>query len=202
MKRFFLFVTAIASLLFTSCKKDKDKYELGEVSFATNQTWTVGNQIWSDAVTATGCNKTDFDGGVDDFFKSDCRSNPDFKGDLFSWEMVIQYGDKLCPAPWRVPTQQDFIDLDITLGGTGLHRDALQFINDHYLNSEVWGGTYNGYYRSESGLSQVTDAYYWSSSIPWDARTTAFFFNFRSSGYIYTRISAKRNWGMSLRCVQ
>jgi len=52
-------------------------------------------------------------------FLIDCRSNPGQKGDLFSWRAVSELKDVLCPYPWRVPTVQDFIDLDIALGGTG-----------------------------------------------------------------------------------
>jgi len=108
------------------------------VSFATNQTWTVGNQIWSDAVQMSYCsNKTTYEGvGVD------CRSNPGYKGDFFSWYAVDAYKDQLCPYPWRVPTRQDFIDLDIALGGEGKVSYSEVHVQ-RYLNS--WGAMYGGF---------------------------------------------------------
>jgi len=101
--------------------------DLGTVGFRTNRVWRVGNQEWSDAVTATACQKSDFVGqhrsGRDQVFSADCRSNPEERlGDLFSWCAVVAFADVLCPYPWRVPRVQDFIDLDIAFGGTGQNR--------------------------------------------------------------------------------
>jgi len=137
---------------------------LGTVSFATDSTWTIsGNgisQIWSDAVQTTVCrNKTTFNGN-----NIDCRSNPEQKGDLFSWHAVNEYKNELCPAPWRIPTMQDFIDLDIALGGTGRTRNDLEFINSNYLNSAVFGGTLAGYCNTVGNLlHQGSFAGYWCS---------------------------------------
>ena len=74
-------------------------------------------------------NKTSFnsgDGGASEcgnwekeVFHIDCRSNPDFFGDLFSWQAVYELKYELCPYPWRVPSVQDFRDLDIAMGGNG-----------------------------------------------------------------------------------
>jgi hypothetical protein len=117
---------------------------LGVVSFQTNNIWVVGNQAWSDAVTATNCsNKTTFNGG--DFIgvnnNADCRSNPGFPGDVFSWCAVNRFPNTICPAPWRVPTRQDFIDLDIALGGNGMNISD----SPHYGNYfTMWGAVLGG----------------------------------------------------------
>jgi len=99
---------------------------------------------------AGGCKKDKYDGGdySTSLFKADCRQTSGY-GDLFSWEAINQYKSQLCPNGWRVPTMQDFVDLDIALGGTGKTRGAMfeddasiiQFINDNYLNPSVWGGS-------------------------------------------------------------
>ena len=98
---------------------------LGEVTFQTNQTWIIGNQKWSDAVMATACQKESFNGGnwrpTPMIFNTDCRSNEGY-GDLFSWCAVARFQNELCPPPWRVPTSEDFRDLDIALGGNGRSR--------------------------------------------------------------------------------
>ena len=72
--------------------------ELGEVYFATDQTWIIGNQEWSDAVVLANGNKEEFYGGsIDDElgFYADARSNPGYKGTLFSWCAVVRYQDQL-----------------------------------------------------------------------------------------------------------
>ena len=117
---------------------------LGTVSFRTNKTWTVGTQTWSDAVMATRCLKDDYSGvwNSDDLV-IDCRQNGDY-GHLFSWLAVGTYAKQLCPEPWRIPTKQEFIDLDIELGGNGERRPADMIVHN-YVNPEIWGGEYGGY---------------------------------------------------------
>ena len=102
--------------------------DLGVVGFETNRVWRVGNQEWSDVVTATACQKADFSGDNQRLrnrtgsswrfgFSADCRNNS-----FFSWCAVAAFADVLCPYPWRVPTTQDFRDLDIAFGGNGQDR--------------------------------------------------------------------------------
>ena len=176
---------------------------LGTVGFATSQEWTVGNQIWSDAVTATACDKTSFDGGVADNLNAaqnaDCRSNPGFPGDLFSWCAVVRFGNRLCPYPWRVPTQQDFIDLDIALGGTGRGRNNdIQFLNDNYMNPAVWGGAFSGLTTNTQLLHQGNYALYWAHH-----STGLHSLALRaSSGLISPRNTNHRAAGLALRCVR
>jgi uncharacterized protein YjdB len=82
----------------SSCATESNLADgIGTASFISDKTWTVGNQVWSDNVTATECQKTTFLGNtVQGAFRSDCRSNPGH-GDLFSWCAVIRYQDVLCP---------------------------------------------------------------------------------------------------------
>jgi uncharacterized protein (TIGR02145 family) len=187
------------------------KFLLGQVSFKTSQTWTIsGNDItqeWSDVVMASGCKKDNFNGGSTSVFNADCRQNPGY-GDLFSWVAVNTYKNELCPNGWRVPTAQDFIDLDIAMGGTGNNRDnALQFINDNYLNSERWGGNFGGSTSiTNIGVlvGQGSSADYWSLS-EYNAER-AFTLGFRATGNIYlstgSDIGINKNYGVSLRCVR
>jgi uncharacterized protein (TIGR02145 family) len=181
---------------------------LGTLSFATDEKWTIsGNgitQIWSDAVTATNCQKTTFSG--DDWrtqsFSADCRSNPGQKGDFFSWCAVVRFQEVLCPAPWRVPTNGDFRDLDIAMGGTGNNRfgsEFIPFINDNYLG--LWGGAYNGNCNS-SGLSyyQGSNATYWSSTEI--NAVNAHRLGLGILGGINPQSSIEKNFGLTLRCVQ
>jgi uncharacterized protein (TIGR02145 family) len=171
---------------------------LGEVTRGAERTIS-GNgitQIWSDAVTATVCNKTTFDGGSEGSYNADCRSNPDYPGDLFTWCAVIQYKDELCPAPWRVPTREDFIDLDKALGGQGKDGDG-----DVNLYIQTWGGTWSGWSNASGTVStHGRFAIYWSQTEI--SPTNGNKLHLYSSGQIYARSSFEKNAGFTLRCVR
>ena len=99
---------------------------LGSVNPRTTTTWTTGNLVWSDVVVATGCNKIDYYAAnlaqpLPTTFQSDCRRGTLTGTDVsfFSWCAVHRFSDVLCPAPWRVPTRDDFDALDRYFGGNG-----------------------------------------------------------------------------------
>ncbi|MDR0436805.1 MAG: fibrobacter succinogenes major paralogous domain-containing protein [Bacteroidales bacterium] len=204
----YLFVPA-EPLSVRNCSDDTPGWgeSLGTVSFASDQTWTIGSQTWSDAVQATNCNKTFFYGGLYENFASDCRSNPDYPGDLFSWCAVARFKNSLCPAPWRVPTRRDFIDLDKALGGSGKNRRN-SCLRDKYLND--WGGIYGGLYVSSGILDnfggmqgQGWAASYWSQS---EGAGTVYgvFLGFETCNRarVRPREQFPKFLGLSLRCVK
>jgi uncharacterized protein (TIGR02145 family) len=180
---------------------------LGTITRGT-QIWTIeGNgisQVWSDAVQATNCDKTNFNSGGyhSQRLNADCRSNPGQKGDLFSFCAVIRFQDELCPAPWRVPTEQDFRKLNMALGGQDFilspgnsHTDEV--IRDKYLND--WGGSYGGLSHPEGTLEwQNLFANYWSQS---DIPTAGVILNFSVYGAYNMSFSVKY-LGYALRCVR
>ncbi|MDR0438385.1 MAG: fibrobacter succinogenes major paralogous domain-containing protein [Bacteroidales bacterium] len=188
----------------------------GTVSFASNKTWTIplpnGSQTWSDAVQASNCRKkTTFNGGDSLFYHVDCRSNPRQKGDLFSWLAVAKFKDSLCPAPWRVPTKEDFIVLDLALGGTGSFSPETSH-RSKYLNR--WGGAFGGWCDSVGLLEgQKSFACYWSQSED-NVEDFGFSLVFSSVGaYFYTRyyfsvsfidpqFKLPKNLGFTLRCIK
>jgi len=178
---------------------------LGEVSFASNQEWTiVGNgitQIWSDVVQAQNCRgRTTYHGGHwgSQNFYADCRSNPDQKGDLFTWCAVIRFQDELCPLPWRVPTQQDFIDLDRAFGGNDQNRTDVA-IRDRYFTD--WGATYSGYCNQNGRLdTQGLWAFYWASTEY--AAATASLLALDVNGFVGPRRDSVKYRGFALRCVR
>ena len=219
MKNLFI-LAMIVSLAVVSCKKENpdntttttttettptDAVErFGVISFQTNQTWKItkgkGNTIsqeWSDAVTATKCDKTTFLGrNSDKVYLADCRSNPDYKGDLFSWEAVKKYKAVLCPSPWRVPTMQDFVNLDIALYNNGtVHPDDTKYRDNN------WGGVYGGYCSMNGTLNgRGVSASYWSQSE--FSSTHAYFLYFSSNDNVDPQDNDYKYYGRTLRCVK
>ncbi|MCL2682392.1 MAG: Ig-like domain-containing protein [Bacteroidales bacterium] len=179
---------------------------LGTVTRGTDE-WKISGsgitQVWSDAVTATGCDKESFAGGDDGNFNADCRSNPDFPGDFFSWCAVYRFQDLLCPVPWRVPTTQDFVDLDIAMGGTGSTRIDLEFVTSKYLNSAIWNGAYGGYCTLGGTLyDQGSWAGYWSQLTDIHSVGCGLILNFTSTGSISMSRTIVKAHGHTLRCVR
>ncbi len=191
---------------------------MGEVSFKTENTWTVGGKIWSDAVMAQRCRKEDFDGGAygQGVYKIDCRKNefpgddynpPAVYGDFFSWEAVNTYGAILCPYPWRTPAAQDFVDLDIALGGDGSNNEMLSGRIQLYLSE--WGGEFGGYCWVDptSGTntlvvqSQTDYACYWAGESVSRANAASLGFG-TPRGFISPAGQSEKTNGYTLRCVK
>jgi len=212
-----LFLAMIVSLALVSC--DKEPYvsvpfveheKFGVITFETDQTWKITNgtitQEWSDAVTATKCQKDTFNGNY-----ADCRSNPAYKGDLFSWEAVNQYKSVLCPNGWRVPDTADFRALDIALGGSGEYRSNDTTISTKYIST--WGGSFGRNCDWDGALSsQNIYAFYWSSvqcTVTYpkvrkatSGRSEAGYVLFFNTYSVNPQDYASKSTGSTLRCVR
>jgi uncharacterized protein (TIGR02145 family) len=145
-------------------EEQKKSFPFGTASFASTTTWKVGAQEWSDAVKCTGCEKEEYFGGKnigDPNYKADCRSIPNgYKGNFFSWQAVKDYDKVLCPDGWRVPSKQDFINLDKALGGNGSNRYNDATVAAKYRSD--WGGELGRYCLVDGDLSWVSSGCYWS----------------------------------------
>jgi uncharacterized protein (TIGR02145 family) len=178
---------------------------LGMVEFASNTEWTVGELIWSDVIEAENCSdKTTFDGGYESFYKADCRSNPGQKGHLFSWCVLSQFGSELCPRPWRLPTAQDFINLDIALGGTG-SEPMVSYVNatirDRYISLSYWGGNYTRHVLYNDVIDNDTSGYYWSSTDIGGLSAGFLTFDQNPANITPQGVGLKSN-GLAVRCVR
>ncbi len=174
----------------------------------TNRTWLIGDQIWSDAIDF--CNKDEelldeYNGGTYGSAIADCRANPEPEyGHLYSWPYVQNNAADLCPDGWRVPSQDDFIALDIELGGTGLDNQSNAPHAPEYLGR--WGGQYGGYvYADATGWfhyedGQGTMAYYWSTtSLSAGAGGSL---NVIDNGFVDPRKRSGKEQAYMVRCVQ
>jgi hypothetical protein len=120
--------------------------DLGVVSFtAGTEVEIVGNGIsqrWSRPVTATGCQKETYNYGNAYDVKSDCRTNPSYKSDLFNACAVIRYAENICPYPWRVPSADDARKLITAMGSNYEYGYDQEFVENKMLG--IWGGELSG----------------------------------------------------------
>jgi hypothetical protein len=116
---------------------------------ASTRTWVItGNgitQTWSDRINSPAdCNKSSFPA---DNSNPQCRSYT-YNNVLYyyyNWPYVNVNRNTLCPSEsgWRVPTKDDFVNLDLALGGTGVNRNTSSAWNkEKYI--DIWGGVYCG----------------------------------------------------------
>ncbi|MCL2026964.1 MAG: hypothetical protein FWG79_00595 [Bacteroidales bacterium] len=190
----------------------------GNTNIETNTRTISGNGItqqWSGAVATTTCStRTTF---TFDTIATSCR-NPinGFNGHYFSFCFVIRYAAMLCPSPWRVPTCQDFANLDVALGGTGINRAGTSgTVNGVTIENQVgwyignagsgdlavnnggiWGGTR---FTARAGQDTAGLSYYWSSSQFSSTNAIILHLGDRILYPVYEHI--KEN-GFALRCVR
>jgi hypothetical protein len=104
-----LTIAALTLLIVGGCNKNNEKEESDEMTPrpASTQTWTFGDQIWSDVIQVPACDKSDF---MESVTSPDCRSYTSGSTTwyYYNWPYVIANQDKMCPAPWRVPSSVDF----------------------------------------------------------------------------------------------
>jgi hypothetical protein len=95
---------------------------LGEIGFASTQTYSRNGITISAPVTVTYCQKTTYNGSNGTLYYADCRNNPGYEGDLMSYCMAAEYSAVLCPYPWKlpdVPAWRAWLASDPLDGGTG-----------------------------------------------------------------------------------
>jgi uncharacterized protein (TIGR02145 family) len=194
-----------AQTTYTECSAPKIK--LGEVGFTSPATYEINGLVLSSAVTATYCNNrhyTEFNGGEARAYKADCARNyySDSYGSWFSWCMVVQYAEQLCPGEWRVPTREDHCQLvngdRRSCGDRWGRLDSLGYAPAGCVqNRRVEFGYDEGFYWSITDYSSPY-AGFLSHTPAWviaDKGTTW-------RGRIFTQEGGLKNYGLSLRCVK
>jgi uncharacterized protein (TIGR02145 family) len=118
-------------------------------------------------------------------------------GYLYNWKCVNEHAEKLCPSPWRVPTRDDFCDLDKELFSTSTctNRNGTPSV---YVTA--WGGVYGGSVSGSSVGYPGSDANYWSSTV--SSNTYAYRLLFSTGGTIQPQGTQTKNRGLQVRCVK
>lgn len=72
---------------------------------ASNRVWAFGPQTWSDVIEIPECNKQSYNQNT---CTASCRRWGSIKNAyLYNENYVYTNAQTLCPAPWRVPTEED-----------------------------------------------------------------------------------------------
>jgi uncharacterized protein (TIGR02145 family) len=171
---------------------------------ASTQTWVVGNQTWSAPLMKkqTGCTETTNVGITNPPTVAYYRSSGLYSGSgyLYNWKCVNDYATQLCPSPWRVPTQTDFINLDKAFHGSGANRKGidLDWITVNYISS--WGGVYGGSAYGTTFGFPGTIAYYWSFMEA--SATSGCMMLFTTRGEVFPQHTFNKYEGMQVRCIK
>jgi hypothetical protein len=166
---------------------------LGTVGFANSATYSRNGITISAPVTATYCQKATYAGGSSPY-NADCRTNPNYDGDLFSWCMVAMYAQQLCPSPWRVPLAKDF---NMYANGSESNTASTSSVYPGMHGWMLGGGVLaNGTFDPATG----SRGFYWTgteagTNLGTRAGTTAN--SFTPSGG-----SNFKHYGFTLRCVR
>jgi hypothetical protein len=187
-----LFLMIIAAAVFAGCKKDDDKSADAPPLAASDQTWTFGDQTWSDRIQCPECNKETFEYS---FTEPQCGSYTDAESGKpyygYNWPYVIANKATMCPYPWRVPTKLDFEAL------INLSRGA--FI-------DAWGFTEGWYEAGGVGALEPPEENLWSAThggTGYFGHSSAWYFNYDYGGNF--SVSYEKGWLDSpcqVRCVK
>jgi uncharacterized protein (TIGR02145 family) len=175
-------------------------------------------QEWTGAVQVSNCTGTPSWATVSPNtapYQTACRSATNgFEGHYFSWCFVKRYETQLCPNGWRVPTNTDFVNLHLALGGTGTTAQSINPSDLGYCpatggsadahgagsgHNSLWGGS--RYTASASSPTTASNSVYWSASQVSESTTNAFSLWF-SGATVMVLNNYLKNSGYALRCVR
>jgi uncharacterized protein (TIGR02145 family) len=132
--------------------------------FYSNKTWKFGNREWSDVVVSNVCyskgaastgNKNvalcrqPLKESEIDYYLSTWDSFEESKGNLFSWCMLQQFKEHICPQGWNLPTE---LDLTVLLDWLD---PSYEWITDGNATRHLWSITYNEKYATALTYSNV-----------------------------------------------
>jgi uncharacterized protein (TIGR02145 family) len=138
----------------------------------SGQIWVVGigatKQYWSDIVNIPACSASTYIGNKTD--TPECLKNAnDYPAYYYNASYVKANSHALCSDGWRVPTREDFIQLDKNLGGngTGSYNKGQETTDLLNAYKNTWGATFYGIAVSTNVLNISGRGHYvqyWSTT--------------------------------------
>ena len=213
---------------FTGCNSKMEIEEKGEqikdVDGNSYNTVQIGNQVWM----AEDLKTTHYNDGspipmVEDYeewanltlpaycWYNNDSLNADKFGALYNWYVVET--EKLCPAGWHVPSDEEWIALETALGGAEIAGGALKEVGTlHWKTPNTEASNISGYaarpggYRSYNGTFNLmrTSGYWWSTSQKsWYGSEPKVLYRYmKYDDRALPRHIAEKTNGFSVRCVK
>ncbi|MDR3350864.1 MAG: fibrobacter succinogenes major paralogous domain-containing protein [Prevotellaceae bacterium] len=164
---------------------------------ANTRTWTFGKQKWSGAIQIPACNKETFENSdVDPQCRSYTQNGKTYY--YYNWPYVEEFATVMCPAPWHVPTYDDFNLL------INVYTTSKELIKQWGLSGNIsfWsvhaGNDPNPKMHISVGDIDIA-AYYWSSTAN-DSRLAAALM-FDEDDYFTGMSITNKSSGALVRCV-
>jgi uncharacterized protein (TIGR02145 family) len=153
------------------------------------------NTAWGNLITPGYC-----------WYNNDETTNKQLLGALYNWNTVIT--EKLCPAGWHVPTDDQWTTLTTYLGGESIAGGKLKETgNIHWTNGNVGATNETGFTalpggdRDYNGLfSRIGMTGTWQSSTPYVGKGM-YIIMYGNQAAVSHSSSAKVN-GYSVRCLK
>jgi len=144
---------------------------------------------------------------------NDDGSNEALFGLLYNW-FAVEDSRGLCPVGWHVPTDSEYVEFTLFLGGSSAAGGAMKSVGTLLLGTGLWeepnvGATNSSGFSGEPGgfrsffgdyVEKGVEAYWWtgtpsSASAAWNRRLITYTGN-------ASRFMANKQNGFSLRCLQ
>ncbi len=192
--------SVVINITQESNPKGAPTYAIGTETWIIESSDGTIKQKWSDYIEYDEKNKAA--NGTLSTYNSDYReAAPGYRGYLYCWHYMMDHKDELCPAPWRIPTKEDLINLDKALGGTG---ENILYNLDHLATyKNKWKVSFGGHVKADGTLQYQGNYHYiWTSTSFNDEK--AFYQLITDKGNISPQANTSgtgKNGGRPVRCV-
>lgn len=176
----------------------------------------VNNQVWAGAnlnvgtMVPVGTAQTN-NGTIEKYCYNNDEANCDTYGGLYQWDEAMQYSTTqgaqgICPSGWRIPTDDDWKTLEMSLGMTQAQADATGWRGTDQGTQLNPGGSSGlniplaGYRGTDGSFRSLgSNAFVWSSS---ESGSSAWRRVLNSGFATVNRSTSSKAYGSSVRCLQ
>jgi len=177
----------------------------------------IGNQCWMQENLKVTKNPVGND--ITRHCYGNNTSNCDLYGGLYLWNVAMNGSSSstavpsgrqgICPNGWHLPSEGEWILLEMSLGGPHLAGYQLKLPNDTW---PTWFGNNSSNFAAVPGGMRNhqplfyyagSQAYFWTATHNSSSTGNAFAFSISSSANsAVTRSSENKSWALSIRCVK